>query len=59
MLGQFFGSPPKIEVIQFLVNKPWGQNGHIDFIPLDDEGFLFKFGDAATLTRALEGVHGF
>lgn len=55
LLGQLFGHPPKLAVIQSLVDKLWRRKGRIDVIPLDGEGFMFKFEDDATLTWVLEG----
>lgn len=48
MIGRFFGSSPKLVVIQSIVDKLWGEAGKIDVIPLDGNGFLFKFRDPAT-----------
>lgn len=49
LLGQFFGTPPKLAIIQSLVNKLWGRDGKVAVIPLDGEGFLFKFKDLVTI----------
>lgn len=54
LLGQFFG-PPKIAVIQSFPVKLWGRNGRVDVIPLEGDGFLFKFSDPATKLWVLGG----
>lgn len=54
LLGQFFGLPPKLQVMQSHVDKLWGRNGRVEVIPLVGEGLLFKFGDPATLSWVLE-----
>lgn len=42
-------------VIQSFVGRLWDRNGRVEVIPLEDEGFLFKFYDSATKTWVLEG----
>lgn len=54
LLGQLFGPPPKITVIQSFAEKLWGKNDRVDVIPLEGEGFLFKFNNSATKTWVLE-----
>lgn len=58
LLGQFFGPSPKTAIIQSIAMKLWGRNGRVEVIPLEGEGFLFKFTDPATKTWVLEGVLG-
>lgn len=55
LIGQFFGSPPKLTFIQSMVEKLWGRARKVDVIPLDGDGFMFKFSDSKTFSWVLEG----
>lgn len=55
LVGQFFGQPPKLHVIQATADKLWGRYGRIEVISLSNEGFMFRFEDPNTKTWVLEG----
>lgn len=54
LVGQFFGSSPKINIIQATIDKIWGRMGRVEVIPLVGDGFMFKFADCSTKTWVLD-----
>lgn len=50
LTSQFFGLHPKLDFIQYVVDNLWGRTGKVVIIPLDGDGFMFKFSDPKTMS---------
>lgn len=43
LVGQFFGSSPRLAHVQGTISSIWSRRGRIEVIPLGKDASLFKF----------------